>query len=59
MMKDGISVIVIMLQLTPLDNYEGSTPLFMILRVLSLLSFVEMKKTFEKIENLLVRSMEG
>ena len=58
MVKDAISLLVIMLQLTPLDTRQ-ILPLFIILRILSLLSYSEMVTTFNKVENLLVRSIKS
>ncbi len=52
-------MIVIMLQLTPLDNYDTKTPLFMILRVLSLLSYLEFSSTCDKVESLFVSFMQS
>lgn len=59
LLKDSISVLVILLQLTPLDNYHSMTPIFMILRVLSLLSYFELSSTCEKVKNLFVSSTQS
>lgn len=58
-LKDSISLLVILLQLTPLDNYQSMSPLFMILRILSLLSYFELSYTCEKVQNLFVSSMQS
>jgi hypothetical protein len=59
LVKDSISVLVILLQLTPIDNYDTMTPIFMILRVLSLLSYFELSSTCDKVKNLFVSSMQS
>lgn len=56
--KDSISVLVIMLQLTPIDN-EETKPIFMILRVFSLLSYFELSSTCDKVESLFVSYMHS
>ena len=57
--KDLISITVLTLQLTPLDNIMNNFIFFIIIRLLSLVSYVEMSTTCEKVQDEITISIFG
>jgi len=59
LLKDLVSITVLALQITPLDNHDSSAIFFIAIRLLSLLAYLEMSETCEKVEQTITLSILG